>query len=124
MDWKLILIVLAVVGAAFALKQLSFVSASVARKFLAQGAFVVDVRTAGEYHSGHLSNALNIPLGELRENLPQRVPDRQQVLLLHCLSGTRSGIAKRQWRDMGYTNVFNLRSYGRVQRIVTGAAHP
>ena len=121
MDWKMVLIVMAAAGGLLALKRLSFVSASAARRCLAQGALVVDVRTAGEFHSGHLSNALNIPLGELQENLPGRVPDKSQVLLLHCLSGTRSGIAKRQLRDMGYPNVFNLGSYGRAKRIVTGA---
>ena len=123
MDWKIALIVMAAVGALLALKRLSFVSPSVARKCLAQGALVVDVRTAGEFQGGHLSNALNIPLDELRENLPRRVPDKNQMLLPHCLSGTRSGIAKRQSRDLGYTNAFNLGSYGRAKRIVTGASH-
>jgi phage shock protein E len=121
MDWKLILIVTAAVGTLVALKRLSLVSASVARKFLAQGALLVDVRTAGEFHGDHLPNALNIPLDKLRESLPRRVPDKNQVLLLHCLSGTRSGIAKRQLRDLGYPNAFNLGSYGRAKRIVTVA---
>jgi len=49
------------------------------------------------------------------------VPDKNQVLLLHCLSGTRSGIAKRQLKSMGYQNVFNLGSYGRAGKILGDA---
>jgi len=75
----------------------------------------------GELKScGHVPNAVNIPLGELRESLPRRVKDKSQVLLLHCLSGGRSGIAKQQIKGMGYQNVFNLGSYGRARQIVGG----
>jgi rhodanese-related sulfurtransferase len=57
-------------------------------------------------------------LGELRESLPRRVKDKNQVLLLHCLSGGRSGIARGQARSLGYSNVFNLGSYARAEKIV------
>ena len=98
----------------------SLVSPDTARQPLQQGALVVDVRSAEEYRSRHLPGAVNIPLGELQGNLPRRVTDKTQVLLLHCLSGTRSGIAKRQLKGMGYLNAFNLGSYGRAQQIVSG----
>ena len=80
---------------------------------------MVDVRDPGEYRSGHLPNALNIPLGALQSTLPKKVKDKNQALLLHCLSGGRSGIAKRQLNSMGYQNVFNLGSYGRAKKIVS-----
>ena len=115
---------LACIGAAFVtvfvLKRMSFVSPETARQHLQQGALVVDVRSAGEYEGGHLPGAVNIPLGELRENLPRRVKDKNQFVLLHCLSGTRSGIAQRQLKSLGYQNVFNLGSYGRAKKIVGG----
>jgi phage shock protein E len=115
---------LACIGAAFVtvfvLKRMSFVSPETARQHLQQGALVVDVRSTGEYQGGHLPGAVNIPLGELQEALPRRATDKQQVLLLHCLSGTRSGIARRQLKSLGYQNVFNLGSYGRAKKIVGG----
>ena len=115
---------LACIGAAFVtvfvLKRMSFVSPETARQHLQQGALVVDVRSAGEYEGGHLPGAVNIPLGELRESLPRRVKDKNQFVLLHCLSGTRSGIAQRQLKSLGYQNVFNLGSYGRAKKIVGG----
>ena len=80
----------------------------------------MDVRSAAEFQSGHLPKAVNVPLDELRNGLPGRLKDKSQILLLHCLSGTRSGMAKRQLKGMGYRNVFNLGSYGRANRIVSG----
>ena len=105
-----------------ALKRLGLVSAEAARTYLKQGALVVDVRSAEEFKAGHLPNAVNIPLGELQNSLPRRVSDKNQVLLLHCLSGTRSGIARRALKSMGYTNVFNLGSLARAQKIIGNAS--
>lgn len=117
----IIVVVIAVFMALFVLKRMSFVAADVARKHLAQGALVIDVRSAAEFSSGHLPGAINVPLDELQQNLPRLVKDAKQVLLLHCLSGTRSGIAKRQLNGMGHTNVFNLGSLARARQIVNAA---
>lgn len=50
---------------------------------------VVDVRTPGEYGSGHLPGALNIPLDRIKDAVPalRGVPGD---LLIVCASGTRS----------------------------------
>ena len=118
MHWNLLVMAGLMVAAMLALKRLGLVSAEAARAYLKQGALVVDVRSADEFKAGHLPDAVNIPLGELQNAMPRRVADKNQVLLLHCLSGTRSGIARRALKSMGYPNVFNLGSYGRAQRIV------
>ena len=91
---------------------------AIARDYLKNGALVIDVRTAGEFQAGHLTNAINIPLNELKETLPRQVSDKGKVLLLHCQSGRRSGQAETQLRTMGYTNAFNLGSYGRAEGIL------
>jgi phage shock protein E len=111
------IIVTAVVAAFFALKRASFLSAETARQFLKEGALIVDVRNPGEFNSGHVPGAINVPLGELSAEAPRRFPDKNRVLLLHCLSGTRSGIARGQLRKIGYSSVYNLGSYGRAERI-------
>ena len=118
MDWKIAIIVAGVVVAFLALKRMSFVSAEVARRHLAAGALVIDVRSLDEFRGGHLHNAVNIPLGELQERVPLLVKDKNQVLLLHCLSGGRSAIARQQLKRMGYANAFNLGSYNRASRIL------
>jgi rhodanese-related sulfurtransferase len=88
---------------------------------LKNGALVIDVRSSGEFASGHLPVAINVPLDEIETVLPQRVKDKNQVLLLHCQSGTRSGMAKTKLKRMGYPNVFNLGSYGRAETILKQA---
>ena len=100
------------------LKRLSLVSPATARECLKQGALVIDVRTREEFQERHLPAAVNLPLGQLRDGIARCAPDREQRLLLHCLSGTRSGVARAMLKKMGYRNVFNLGSYGRAQRIL------
>ena len=118
MNWPIILIAVAVLAGFYLLKRMSFVSEEIARQHLANGALVIDVRSPEEFQSGRVPNAINIPLGELKEKLPARVKDMNQVLLLHCLSGGRSGIAQQQLKAMGYSNVFNLGSLARAKSIV------
>ena len=118
MNWPIILIAVAVLAGFYLLKRMSFVSEEIARQHLANGALVIDVRWPEEFQSGNVPNAINIPLGELKEKLPARVKDKNQVLLLHCLSGGRSGIAQQQLKAMGYSNVFNLGSLARAKSIV------
>ena len=100
------------------LKRLTLVRPEAARNWLKQGARVIAVRSEGEFKGGHLPGAVNIPLGRLRDEIVRVAPDKDQPLLLHCLSGTRSGMGKSQLKKLGYRNVFNLGSYGRAERIV------
>ncbi len=117
------IIVTAVLVAIFALKRMSFVSADKARRFLQEGALVVDVRNPGEFNSGHVPGAINVPLGDLSAEASGRFRDKNQILLLHCLSGARSGIAKAQLKRLGYNNAYNLGSYKRAEQIVRTAGN-
>ncbi len=99
-------------------KQLGLVRPAAARIFLQQGARVIDVRTSGEFQSGHLATAINFPLDQLADRVSRAIPNKETVLLLHCGAGVRSGMGKRLLQKMGYSRVFNLGSYGRAQRIL------
>ena len=118
MNWTTTLIIAAVVAVIFMMKKSGQISAKDALTNLKNGALVIDVRSPGEFSSGHLAMAINIPLDEIETALPKRVKDKNQVLLLHCASGMRSGMAKSKLKGMGYTNAFNLGSYGRAEEIV------
>ena len=100
-------------------KRLFLVSAEVARGCLREGARVIDVRTEAEFESRHLPKAINIPLDKLSEEITRCAPDKEQPILLHCLSGGRSGIARGMLKRMGYRRAFNLGSYGRAQKILS-----
>lgn len=95
-------------------------SEAAAREKLKQGALLIDVRTVAEFNAKHLTNAVNLPLNELKAGLSARVPDKSRVLLLHCRSGQRSRIATGELRALGYTNAFNLGSYQQAEKIVAG----
>ena len=55
--------------------------------------YVLDARTKGEYESGHFSEAINIPVDELRENIDKL--DKNKEILVYCKTGVRSYIACR-----------------------------
>jgi phage shock protein E len=121
MKWTTILIIAAILVAVFLLNKSGLISAKDAQAQLKNGALVIDVRSPGEFESGHLPGAINIPLDEIQTAMPRRVADKNQVLLLHCQSGMRSGMAKRTLKAMGYTNAFNLGSLSRAETLVGDA---
>lgn len=100
--------------------QSSQISLEAARAYLQKGAQVVDVRTPAEFSTGHLPNAINIPLALIESGSPLPLKNKKQVLLLHCKSGMRSAKATKLLSDLGYVNVFDLGSYSRATQIVTG----
>jgi rhodanese-related sulfurtransferase len=117
MNWSVVLVIGVVVALIIGLKWLGLVSAKAAQALLKKGALVIDVRSRGEFNSGHLPVAINIPLDEIETALPRRVKDKNQTLLLHCQSGTRSGMAKNKLKTLGYANIFNLGSLARARKI-------
>jgi len=120
MNWTTALIILAVVAVVYMLKRVGQISPKAAQTHLKNGALVIDVRSPAEFNSGHLPNAINLPLNEIEIALPRRVKDKNQLLLLHCQSGMRSGVARKKLKGMGYANAFNLGSYGRAAQVVNG----
>jgi phage shock protein E len=85
-----------------------------------KGAVVIDVRTPAEFDSGHLSQAFNMPVDEIQSLLPEKVRDRSRIILVHCKTGLRSKKAKSILTQQGYQNVFDMGSYERAFKIVTG----
>ena len=121
MNWTIILSVIAILAVFFLKRQMSLISPDAARQALGNGALVIDVRSPSEYDSGHLPGTVNIPLGDLSARISTVCPDKNRVILLHCLSGGRSGMAAGTLKSLGYTYVHNLGSYSRAEGILTGA---
>jgi len=119
MNWTLYVVIGGVLLAFLLLRGgISLVGVEAAQEWLKRGAKVIDVRTEAEYQRGHLPGAVNVPLGRLRDEISRHASNKEQPLLLHCLSGGRSGIGKGMLKRMGYRHVFNLGSYGRAARIL------
>jgi len=108
-----------VIAAFLIFKQMSAVKPETARAWLNKGATVIDVRSDAEFQEKHLPGAINIPLDRLGDEIARVAPNKEQPLLLHCLSGTRSAAGEAALKKMGYRNVFNLGSYGRAEKILS-----
>ena len=119
MNWTALVVIAILFALVLVLKRWGQVSSKTAKEYLRHGALVMDVRSAGEFTAGHLPHAVNLPLSEIETAITRKVKNKDQVLLLHCQSGMRSGTAMRNLRAMGYEHVFNLGSYARASRIVT-----
>ncbi len=66
---------------------------------------VLDVRTVGEYQSGHIKNSLLIPLQELNNRLNELKTKKEKKILVFCRSGNRSGQAQKILEQNGYNAV-------------------
>jgi phage shock protein E len=71
-----------------------------------EGAIVLDVRTKGEYGSGHIRGSVNIPVDQLNKNL-QKFKDKKRPIITCCESGMRSASAKGILTSNGFINVHN-----------------
>lgn len=71
---------------------------------------VFDVRTAGEYNTGHLHNALQADYTKKQEFI-ERVQylDKEQAIYIYCLSGGRSTAAAKWLRENGFREVIELK---------------
>ncbi len=85
------------------------VTADEARRLIAQGAIVVDVRTPNEYFEGRLEGARLIPLQQLEGRVAELEPYREQPILLYCRSGNRSTVAAEILMRRGFRDLYNLR---------------
>jgi hydroxyacylglutathione hydrolase len=73
---------------------------------MSAGAVVVDVRSAGEWRTGHIAGSLHIPLGKLVAQMADR--PRTQPVVLVCESGSRSAIGASLLTAAGFSDVTNL----------------
>ena len=69
---------------------------------LRSGTVVIDVRSVGEFDSGHIEGAIGLPLDHIQHDITRLVPDKGTPLLLYCRSGARSGRACEIVTKLGY----------------------
>lgn len=70
------------------------------------GAIILDVRTKGEYGSGHIRGSVNIPVEQLHKNIG-KLKDKKRPIITCCESGMRSASAKGILTSNGFINVHN-----------------
>jgi len=82
-----------------------------------EGAIILDVRSKGEYASGHIKSSINIPVDQLGNNL-QKLKDKAKPIITCCASGMRSASAKSILKSNGYTEVYNGGGWSSLQNKI------
>ncbi|WP_299238203.1 rhodanese-like domain-containing protein [Sulfurihydrogenibium sp.] len=105
---KVFLTILLIFGFSFAYQDLN------AKQFYEmmqkeKNVIILDVRTPQEYQEGHISNAINIPVQILGQQLDKLNNFKDKKILVYCRSGHRSAIASQILDKAGFKNVYNLK---------------
>ena len=69
---------------------------------------IVDVRKENEFIEGHVKDAINLPLSDMRDIAQIAQLEETQNIYLHCASGYRSLIAASLLKQQGYHNIRNV----------------
>jgi rhodanese-related sulfurtransferase len=85
-------------------------------KIIKEGAFLVDVRTPGEFAGGHVKGSVNIPLDTVVSQL-SKFKNKKNIIVF-CQSGGRSGQAKIILEQNGFTNVINGGTWNNVNQFL------
>lgn len=85
-------------------------------ELLRNGAVILDVRTKGEFQSGHVKGSINIPLQNLTNQLGKL--DKKKTIITCCASGMRSASAKGLLKSNGFQEVHNGGSWASLRKFV------
>lgn len=88
---------------------------------------ILDVRTAAEFKTGHIKNALQADWSQQQQFLDRiRYVDKDKPVFIYCLAGGRSAAAADWMRKNGYTQVTELtggiNGWKRVSKPLEGAS--
>jgi rhodanese-related sulfurtransferase len=84
-------------------QQMPEISVGDAHAHVAAGGALLDVREPIEHRSGHVPDAVNLPLSQLAAGVGELEPGRRIAVI--CRSGNRSGMAVQHLRRLGYDAV-------------------
>ena len=73
-----------------------------------ENAVVIDVSDTTEFEKGHINNAINIPMKELPDKLPDLQKYSDKAVLTYCKSGNQSTRACKILKRANFSNVHNL----------------
>lgn len=87
------------------------------KKIISEGAFLVDVRSSGEFASGSVKGAVNVPLDQIANQIKKF--QNKKSIIVFCRSGMRSGQAKSILEKNGLTNVYNGGTWQSVNELIS-----
>ena len=66
---------------------------------------ILDVRTQEEFDEKHIPGAVLIPHTEIEAQAAEKLPNKDQLILVYCRSGNRSKTASEALEKLGYTRI-------------------
>lgn len=70
------------------------------KEYMNKGAVIIDVRTVGEFQSGHIKGAKNIPLDNIFSKVNE-IKRMEKPVIVCCRSGMRSAQAESILKNSG-----------------------
>ena len=70
---------------------------------------VLDVRERDEVRQGFIPGSISVPRGFLEMQVEEKAPDKNAPIVAYCAGGTRSLLAGRILKELGYTDVVSMR---------------
>ena len=87
------------------------VDGATAKRLVADGARLVDVRAPDFYAREHISGAINIPVAQVASRAATDIGPVSTPVVLYCRTGAGSAKAAATLLQMGYVGVYDLGSY-------------
>ena len=77
--------------------------------FNREDALPLDIRSAADFEAGHIINARNIPMADLKTKLDGLQKEKDKPVVVYCATGTTSSAALRQLAAAGFQQVYSLK---------------
>lgn len=95
-------------GAVSEFPSIQYISQKEAQQLIdkTKGIVIIDVRNNTEYIQSHLENAVNIPMRELNEHLPELEKYKDKPIVIYCDKGYRSKTVAIQLEALGFRRLY------------------
>ncbi|MDG1348626.1 MAG: rhodanese-like domain-containing protein [Flavobacteriales bacterium] len=96
------------------LKKIFGIKSTDYNQLMKDGGIVIDVRTPGEFNSGHIKGSINIPLDKIKSKI-KKIENLKKPVIFCCASGMRSGQATSITKSRGI-DVYNGGGWSSLDR--------
>lgn len=87
-------------------------------EIVANGGYLIDVRTPMEFNLGHIPRAKNIQVDEIREKINEIEVSKDTPIYVNCQVVLRAYLAIRILQENGFQNVYNLSGKYKTKQFI------
>lgn len=69
---------------------------------------LLDVRTPREYAGQKIAGSINLPVDQIYDEIEKIIPNKNKVVYVYCLSGSRSMEAIEIMKELGYKKAYDM----------------